>query len=115
LILKNVTVHSDFKVVINSILVKTYDLIDRMESLSSGCQAYGDEINGVVAGLISYVQGADYPSQFMYHTMSNIGPITEKTKAITESITSGAFFNAGNSFGELFKFVAFWDYKAPTA
>jgi len=113
-ILKNVTVSSDFKAVIEAVLEKADDIYQRIVVVSAACQAYGNEIKIVLNGLAAHIQASGYTTQLTFHTLSNVGPITEKAKTATNAVSTGDYFTAGLSFGDLLKFVAFWDYKQTT-
>jgi len=111
-ILKNLTIHSDFKQVIADITAKATDAYNRLSTATEGCKAYAQEVQRVGTALQAFVKQDGYSTKVAYHSLTNIGQITSKVQAASTDITSQNYNKAGFDFGDLLKFVVFWDVKA---
>jgi len=110
-LIKNLSIHSDFSKVIQQALALATDIYTRVNALSASCEAWAGEFNKVVDQLKSHVTKSGYPTSLTFHTISNMGTITDKAKTAASHITGARFLEAGTVFGELSKFIAFWDFK----
>jgi len=96
---------------IQQIIVKAYDAYAEFEKTFAACGAYNQEVQTVLSGLKAYVTASGYTTQLAFHTVENISSIQSKAANGASAISAGQYNDAGVAFGDLSKFVAFWDYQ----
>lgn len=114
-LVRNITIHSDFKEIFNVIVDRATDAYTRISKISEGCSAYAEDIKAVINSLTKEVTSGGYAQKVVYHTMTNIGPIQEKAKNATTAFASDNYEVSGFYFGELAKYIFFWDVEPKTS
>jgi len=111
-LIKGLNAKSDFRQVILQVFAKANDAYNRISVVSEGCAAYAFEIKRVLDALSSHVSSVTFLPKLAFHTLSNIGQITSKAQSSTQALNENRFADAGQGFGELSRFVLFWDFQA---
>lgn len=109
-VLKNLNRHN-IMASIEKIIPLFKDSYNRIQNISTGCFAYSQEVREVSNKLLAYIEADGYLNNFSMHILTNIGPIKEKAVASVHLVTEEKYSEAGQGFGDLLKFLIFWDYK----
>jgi len=107
-LIKNVSIHSDYKQLVSDLINKTTDAFKRTE----GCRKWGKELEETVNQMKNTLTDFTYLPSLAYHTATNIGTITEKVTNSAKLFANGKFRKSGNGFGDLIKYVLFYSQQS---
>ena len=95
--------------VVRKVTVKGLEIIDIISKQSDACNIYSKAIKNVADRLIKKINEKSYPTKLVFHSQTNMKPITDKLMNSVKAFKNKEFENAGITGGELMKFIFFWD------
>jgi hypothetical protein len=88
---------------------KGLQIIDIISLQSDTCKIYAQALKKAADRLIKKVGQKAYPNNLVFHSLTNMTPITDRVVRAVQAFKNKDFKNAGVTGGDLMKFIFFWD------
>lgn len=106
--LKTLNIKNAFNIV-NSVVPKAQQIIDIVTKESTDCVNWGKQLLGVFNKLKAKRESFMYKEMAIFHAMSNMSAITDKSVAAVKQFADKNFYASGKTGGDLMKYLFFWD------
>ena len=106
--LKTLNIKNAFNIV-NYVVPKAQKIIDIVIKDSTDCVNWGKQLLGVFNKLKAKRESFMYKEMAIFHAMSNMRAITDKSVAAVKQFAEKNFYASGKTGGDLMKYLFFWD------
>jgi hypothetical protein len=94
--------------VLRDVTNKGNEIIQLIAKQSQGCQNWAKELTTVFNRLVGTVRQRSYPNDLLYHSLTNMGTITDRVVKSVDLFVKNDFINSGIIGGGLMRFLFFW-------
>jgi hypothetical protein len=97
--------------VFEQVAAKGADIYTKVKSVVPLCAEWTHEMKDEGNKIVAYVSNTEYLTKFAMHTVISIEKIKERVTNGINLYKNGDFSHSGEAFGDLVRFVFFWDFK----
>jgi hypothetical protein len=95
---------------IRLIITKIEHMFNSIDRVSGHCELFGRSVTETLYDLGHYLTVPEYTQKITKHFLYNIGAVVERYKYARWRWAQSDFYISGYAFGDLIKYVFFWDF-----